>query len=106
MENASESENYDIETNAPSKWPHFVALAKDYDGLEFALRVRLIAIAFGAGSSSDCRAIEALLGMPSAATDDEVDDDGHNSLISLARQYLLSQGFTVKGPEDAGAAES
>ena len=105
MENEGQLEK-DFEIQAPSEWPEFVSLARDYEQLEFMLRVRLISIAFGAGSSSDCRAIEALLGMPSTATDDEVDDDGHNSLITLARQYLLSQGFTVKGPEDAGAAGS
>lgn len=105
MENEDQSaKNFEIE--APSEWYEFVSLARDYEQLEFMLRVRLISIAFGAGSSSDCRAIEALLGMPSAATDDEVDDDGHNGLITLARQYLLSQGFTVEGPAEAGAAQS
>ena len=91
-----------------------VSAAKEYErllrdpaDLQLALRGRLVAIAFGSGGSAQCRAIEALLGMPAPLPDDDVSDNEQDRLENAAIEYLSARGFEVKKrPFTVGAAES
>ena len=89
----------------PVDWSDFLALSLDESQLRRVLRVRLVAIAFGKGSSSDCRAIEALLGMPGESVGDSVDDGELDVAEQIARRYLEARGYIISTATEFGAAE-
>ena len=94
-----------IADRMPVDWSDFLALSLDESQLRRVLRVRLVAIAFGKGSSSDCRAIEALLGMPGESVGDSVDDGELDAAEQIARRYLEARGYIISTAPEFGAAE-
>ena len=94
-----------VSDKAPEGWAECLALSLDESSLRRALRVRLVAIAFGRGSSSQCRAIEMLLGMPGESVGDSVDDGELDAAEQIARRYLEARGYIVSSATEFGAAE-
>ena len=80
----------------PAGWSDYLALSVDESRLRRLLRARLVAIAFGGGSSSDCRAIESLLGMPGESVGDEADDDELDAAEGIARRYLEARAISSR----------
>lgn len=89
-----------------SSWASYAKLAADPLALEAALRVRLVEIAFGGGSSANIRAVDYLLGMSFPAPVDEYGDDEYGHLESSARRFLEARGFVVSVPAEPGEDES
>ena len=80
-------------------------LLGDPADLDRVLRGRLVAIAFGEGGSAQCRAIEALLGMPAPVVDDGMSDDGLDVLEASAIEYLRFRGYAVEKRPFADGSE-